>query len=232
MMLPLSSHVDPSWMLAFLPALGWVQFIPMAIAAAKGIYGAVKKKSSAASAAAAGSQDARLKQDQINAQIYNSIVNGELGKGQLDLAQRKFALDAPSTQATQVVRGDLLGNVKDFSMGGPGAGRGSERMAGWTNTGGIRPSAMTDASRQAANLLVQRGLEGLQNPQQFTPADFGPRPTLSQAGTLEKVLGGVGMFGGLLNGIGDVVNNLPSSYKNGKSNNDWTDVQNNVDGGY
>lgn len=144
------------------------------------------------SGGAKGAQAGRTDQDLANAQIYRAAIEGELGRGALDLQQRRFALSAPGQQAGDVVRADLLRNVRDVSLGRPGA---------WGATGGARPSALGPASQLAAHLLAARQLAGLSQPQQFAQLRLPAPPQPTKAGFMEKLMGGLGMAGNLYGAI-------------------------------
>lgn len=143
-----------------------------------------------------GSQDARLQQDAVNANIYRDQVAGQLGLGQLDLAQQQFGLQAPGKRMADVARSGLLQNVGDFSMGGPGS---------WKATGGLRPSVMQGdpATMEAARLLQAAQLKKLASGEQFKAIEFPEMPQQSKAGWLEKIMGGIGLGGSILGGLGE-----------------------------
>jgi len=208
---------DASWMTALMPpVLGWIG----ALLGGLGMLGGLFKKKGVQQGAGVlggilggaskGSQDARLYEDMANARIYDTAMQGALGRGQLDLAQQKFGLEAPGQRVSAVTRGDLLRNVQDFSMGGPGSGSGAERMGGWSNAGGLRPSAIGADSKEAARLMIAQHLAKLQQPEQFADIQFPETPQLSKAGWLEKIMGGAGLGGSILGGIGQLGGKAPT----------------------
>jgi hypothetical protein len=162
---------------AFLPA------ITAGIGALGNIFGGAAK----------GSQDSRLNQDLVNAKLYDTRVQGELGKGQLDLAQKQFGLTAPGAQARTVISADLLNNVKDATVGKPGA---------WGAQGGLRPSALGDMSKIAALLAARQQMGPLAGGQNMYQPNFGTAPQQSKAGWFEKLLGGMGLAGSVVGGLG------------------------------
>jgi hypothetical protein len=143
--------------------------------------------------AAKGSQDSRTQQDLANASIYRTRTEGELGRGQLDLAQKQFGLTAPGAQARTAISADLLNNVKDATVGKPGA---------WGAQGGLRPSALGDMSKIAALLAARQQMGPLTQGQNPYQPNFGQAPQPTQAGWFEKLLGGLGLAGGVVGGLG------------------------------
>lgn len=141
-----------------------------------------------ASGAASGSQNARLAQDQANARIYDSQVQGALGLGNLDMQRQKFAAALPGMQTANIARASLLQNVGDLSLGGPGR---------WGVTGGIRPSALGQDAKLAAAIMAQKQMEALQKGPQFEKVQMPTMPQQSKPGLMEKILGGVGMVAGM-----------------------------------
>jgi hypothetical protein len=154
------------------------------------------KIGSQAGGAAAGSQAGRLAQDQANARIYDSQVQGALGLGQLDMARQKFAAQLPGMQTANIARASLLQNIGDLSLGGPG---------NWKVSGGIRPSALGQDAKLAAAIMAQKQMQALQQGPQFEKIQMPTAPQQSKAGWLEKILGGIGTFapmaGSILGGL-------------------------------
>lgn len=144
------------------------------------------------SGAAKGSQEGRTNQDLANASIYRTRTEGELGKGQLDLAQNQYNMQAPGHRAQQVSLADLMMNMKDASVGGPG---------NWGASGGMRPSALGDMSKVAAMLAAKQHMGKLQTGEQLYQPNLGAPPQASKAGWFEKLLGGLGLAGGIVGGL-------------------------------
>jgi hypothetical protein len=91
----------------------------------------------------------------------------------------KFNMDAPSARYGQVAKGDLVNNVQD--VGETGSGRDLHF------TGGLRPSALGPASKQAATEMQRQALAALMSgSDQLHPA----MSSLPSSGILEKI-GGV-----------------------------------------
>ncbi len=94
-------------------------------------------------------------------------VNAGLGIGQLDLAQKDFALAAPGRRAGNSVRGDILANAQDVSINLPST------IPKTTISGGLRPSMMSPATRELGGLMSTQALE-----QQKAGDKFAPLPTV------------------------------------------------------
>lgn len=120
-----------------------------------------------------------------------------LNQGQDRLTQDRYRtqITAPQTIANNSVRGDILANVKDFAYGAP-------TMVGNipvpTSTGGIRPSILSDNTRELGRRMSADAL-ATGGPPDLTPMDEAGAGTsiLNTAGT-------IGAFADLLN---------PDSYK-------------------
>lgn len=140
----------------------------------------------------------------INQQaILDALKQAEsanMNRANLDLSQRKFALDAPTTRMQQSARGSMLANAQDLQISHP-------RANIPTITGGMRPSALTPETRQLGALVARQTLMNQMKgdtfdavPQQdwqggvVAPPGVTPQP---QASGLEKWGGIAGILGNL-----------------------------------
>jgi len=187
--------------------------------------------SSIAGGAAKGMADQRAQENaqtqernRLMAQLFGITQNANtsalenssrerLGQGGLDLDQRKFALAAPGTRASNAVRGSLIQNLQPVSFSGLPS-RISNSIPHMT--GGLTPAAISPEARAAGGELTRQSVLELLKGDQFTPqtpTNFQggvlPLPqmeALKQSGLLEKILGGLGLGGSLLSGL------APSGY--------------------
>jgi hypothetical protein len=161
---------------------------------------------SMATGAAAGSAASRQQNDQQAAQLYQAQINGLLGANRIDLEQRQFGMQAPGYRVGQVGRADLIRNGQDFSMGGPAGSdvQGADRANSWKTSGGLRPSALGDDSKRAAELMAAQHLASLEKgPEQFDKIQLPEAPKLGKGPSLvEQILGGVGLGASVLGGLG------------------------------
>lgn len=162
--------------------------------------------SAVASGRAAGRQSEAVLQganDRSRIAAAQALEDALQGRANLDLRQRQFALAAPGQRAGNSVRGDVLSNVQDAQVMGPVTGT-HGRVP--TITGGLRPSLLSGNTRQlGADQSRQALLSQMQgdNFDKLPPINI-PQPTpLPQANAFDKILGGVGLAGGLLGGLGD-----------------------------
>lgn len=116
--------------------------------------------------------EARLQQeqDQLALERYRAGLSG----AGVDIAQRNFALQAPSQRASNAVRGDVLANAQDVSFSGL-----PPRLQGMipTISGGLRPSMFSPQTRQLGGLLSSQALEGQQKGDIFAPLPTLPAAT-------------------------------------------------------
>ena len=129
-----------------------------------------------------------------------------MNRATLDLNQRNFALNAPTTRMSQSARGSMLANAQDLQISHP-------RANIPTITGGMRPSALSPETRQLGQLVARQALMSQMKgdtfdavPQQnwqggvVAPPGVTPQP---QAGALEKWGGIAGILGNLASsGVG------------------------------
>ncbi len=92
-------------------------------------------------------------------------VNAGIGVGNLDLAQKNYALAAPGKRAGNSVRGDILANAQDVSIQGPST------IPTTTISGGLRPSMFSNNTRELGGLLSSQALA-----QQKAGDTFAPLP--------------------------------------------------------
>lgn len=140
----------------------------------------------------------------INQQaILDALKQAEsanMNRATLDLNQRNFALNAPTTRMQQSARGSMLANAQDVSVSHP-------RAHIPTITGGARPSALSPETRQLGALVARQTLMSQMKgdtfdavPQQnwqggvVAPPGVTPQP---QASGLEKWGGIAGILGNL-----------------------------------
>jgi len=138
-----------------------------------------------------------INQDAILAALKGAEA-GNMDRANLDLDQRKFALDAPTTRMNQSTQGSMLANAQDLQISHP-------RANIPTITGGARPSALTPEARQLGALISRQALLAQMQgdnfdavPQQDWKAGVLPTPGVTpqpKAGLLEKVGGIAGLLG-------------------------------------
>ncbi len=137
-----------------------------------------------------------------------------LDLGDLDLRQRQFALDAPTTRGRQALTGSLLQRLQPVTMSGLPS-RISSRMP--TISGGLSPAAIGPLARQMGLLMQQNALSGQRAGDRFTPpqrTNFTggvlPQPSplqppqmqgYQQPGRGESLLGMLGMIGPAISGF-------------------------------
>lgn len=146
----------------------------------------------------------RTTQYGINQQaILDALKQAEsanMNRATLDLNQRNFALNAPTTRMSQSARGSMLANAQDLQISHP-------RAHIPTITGGMRPSALSPETRQLGALVARQTLMSQMKgdtfdavPQQnwqggvVAPPGVTPQP---QASGLEKWGGIAGILGNL-----------------------------------
>lgn len=152
----------------------------------------------------------RTSQYGINQQaILDALKSAEsanMNRAALDLNRRQFTLDAPTTRMNQSARGSMLANAQDVKVSHP-------RAHIPTITGGARPSALSQETRDLGSLVTRQALMAQMAgdtfedvPQQNwqggvqTPPGVTPQP---QASGLEKWGGIAGILGNLAtSGVG------------------------------
>lgn len=182
---------------------------------------------SVAGGAAKGAQDGRqqdaqnqlllqqIRQQNAQAQATDARERGTyqgndtFRRGTFAQEQQNDMLQRPSLFGKQALMGGLMANLQDVNISRPAG----STIPTFNVTGGLRPSAMGQDARDAGAAMSKQALmhmlSGGPAPIEMGPqADLGPGyqapPDLNlpQAGTGEKLLGGLGLVGGLLGGIG------------------------------
>lgn len=139
-------------------------------------------------------------------EALKAAESGNMNRAGLDLQQRQFALNAPTTRMSQSARGSMLANAQDLQISHP-------RANIPTITGGMRPSALTPETRQLGQLVARQTLMDQMKgdtfeavPQQdwqggvVAPPGVTPQP---QPSGLEKWGGIAGILGNLTSaGVG------------------------------
>ena len=133
-------------------------------------------------------------------EALKAAESGNMNRAGLDLQQRQFALNAPTTRMSQSARGSMLANAQDLQISHP-------RANIPTVTGGMRPSALSPETRQLGALVARQALMSQMKgdtfdavPQQdwksgvVAPPGVTPQP---QASGLEKWGGIAGILGNL-----------------------------------
>lgn len=145
-----------------------------------------------ASGAAKGAQDTR-QQDTTNQLLLQQLLQqnaNNANTGQMDRA--KFAAGERDAATKRSITGGLLGGLQDVNIDRPAG----STIPNFNVTGGMRPSALGPEARAA--IMQQLSAGPMEAPAYKGVDDL----TLPQAGTGEKLLGGVGLAGSLLGGIG------------------------------
>lgn len=127
----------------------------------------------------------QLAQQNANAANQNAVARATFGAGERDASNRRALMVG------------LLGGVQDVNIGRP---EGST-IPTFNVAGGLRPSALSPEVRAAIMQQLSQG------PMEAPPFRETPNMTLPQQGTGEKLLGGVGLVGGLLGGLGGLLGN-------------------------
>ena len=97
---------------------------------------------------------ANMSVDQYNQQNYGANQNAMLTAGSMAEAARldraKLGLEAPEVRTKQALYGDLIKHLQDAKISGLGA-----HVPGVSISGGLRPSAISQAGRNAAGDALQ-----------------------------------------------------------------------------
>lgn len=144
-----------------------------------------------------------INQDALQAAL-KAAEQANMDRAKLDLQQRQFGLDAPTTRMNQSARGSMLANAQDLQISHP-------RANIPTITGGIRPSALSADTRQLGALVARKALMDQMAGDTFSPVEqqnwtgsvltppgVTPQP---QASGFEKVAGVAGLLGGLAGAV-------------------------------
>lgn len=94
-------------------------------------------------------------------------VNAGVNVGQLELAQKRYGLEAPGMRAGNAVRGDILANAQDASFNLPST------IPKMSINGGLRPSMFSANTRALGGEMSAQALA-----QQRAGDTFAPLPTL------------------------------------------------------
>lgn len=181
----------------------------------KNVYDTVSGGNNGPSAAQALGQTAgSIEQQRMNALIKEAELQqaqdrlglerttAGVGVGNLDLAQKKQALAAPGSEAQNSVRGDILANSRDASFSGL-----PSYIHVPTLSGGLRPSMLSDSSRQ---LGAKMSRDALTRSMSGADTNFAPLPTvpnatpLPSATGLDSLLQGVGGASSILGALGSL----------------------------
>lgn len=199
--------------------------------------GALSGVGRAASGGAGAMEDTRLAEANLaNTRDRNALqmaaeqIQQNTSRDQQGLDRAKFGLDAPLTQTKQAAYGDALANVQDVNIDFQPKSGSLPQMG---VTGGIRPSMFGPTSRAAGADLARTALANKLAGNTGLPEMSAPvgMPTLSpptQAGALEKTLGGVGLGGSILGALGEEL----KKRQRPPVNVEGTTVYNPVPGGY
>ncbi len=185
-----AATVAPPAAVAAKKAFGWGDAVRI-----MGDVGTIASNASRRSAEAnVVTADLQQRADQIALQRYLAGLSG----ANVDLQQRNFALNAPSTRASQSVRGDIMANAQDVEF----SGLPSYVTMGKTS-GGLRPSLMSGNTRQLGSELSRKALMDQLKGDSFAPIE--PLPT---AGSLPSsgLVTGLGVAGLGLDVVGSLAN--------------------------
>lgn len=144
-----------------------------------------------------------LQQDRATADIYGTQQRSVFDRAQTELAQKQFAMQAPTTRARQTGIGDLLANVSDVQITPPSG----VRMG--NITGGLRPSVFGPNTRQAGQELSRQSLMALLEKSDqptspltmITPPTIRPTPRPSGA---ERAFDWLGTGAGIAGAVGEL----------------------------
>lgn len=179
-----------------------------------------------AAGAAKGSSDQRLNEALMALQYgrmntdaardrYQSDLSGEQARFQSDLAGSnaqfgagmqgaQFAREGQDRTKRNQILSSLIGNMQDLTLT-PGSPSIAAAMG--QRSGGARPSALTGNKEALMAMLGQpevqaptyQGPAAFQKPAAYVPPTL---PGMPQAGTGEKLLGGLGLAGNILGALG------------------------------
>ncbi len=122
--------------------------------------------------------------DQIALQRYLAGLSSQ----NVDLQQRNFALDAPSTRAHQSVQGDIMANAQDVNI----SGLPSYVKMGQIS-GGLRPSLMSGNTRQLGGEMSRKALMDQMKGDSFAPLDAPPAAGSLPSSALPNAMGAGGL---------------------------------------
>lgn len=150
----------------------------------------------------------------------NALVQqyqAQLDKAKGELEQYKTALEAPGQRASNSVRGDLLANLQDVSVGGAPKGVNVVNFGG-----GLRPSLLSGNSRE---LGQQMSREALLSEMKGTPTPYSDvKPfdasaitsrtapdltALPQNSTLDSIMNNIALYGSMAGAVGTALKKAP-----------------------
>lgn len=187
--------------------VGWVQLALMGgMALASALAKNKAKNRETQNAAVSNENDQRMRLQQARQQALVNLLLGEANQNfrnaDIDLEQRKFALDAPGTRGKQALFGSLMQNLQPAKLTGL-----SPKLAAKmpTITGGLTADAISPQARQMGGLMQQNAVAGQQAGDRFAPipqVNFRqgllPDPMLQGykgPGKGESILGLIGLAG-------------------------------------
>lgn len=146
-----------------------------------------------------GRQQGRI--DETNAtqgQDRNALYryNAQLGQADMDLKRKNYTLDAPGKRASNSVRGDILANAQDVSIGLPST------IPQTTISGGLRPSMFSANTRALGGEMSSQALASQQAGDTFSDLPAPPELTpLPQAGKTDSILNSAAGIASLLSSL-------------------------------
>jgi len=163
-------------------------------------------------------QRGQLQNQQFGQTSANTTAGGQLAGQRFGqesanaLNQAEFGLKQPGALSNQSVRGDLLANLQDVNIQAPAG------VPMGTVTGGLRPSVLSDSSRQLGQGMARNALlEQMKGPAKIdfptapplptygAPTPLAPTPT---AGALDTALNVGGAVSGGLSAANAIANAL------------------------
>lgn len=179
---------------------------------------------------------ANMSVDQYNQQNYGANQNAMLTAGSMAEAARldraKLGMEAPEVRTKQALYGDLIRNLSDAKLTGMGA-----HVPKVSISGGLRPSAISAAGREAAGSALQTQamqalLSGSDVPDMpdfsklvLTPPEATPLP---QAGTEDRWLNTLAAIGAAAQAGQQIYNSRPRAENAPVATNQPVDFGNNA----
>lgn len=166
--------------------------IPLVIAAAGSVAG---KMAEGRAKGRAEETQVLNQRDQTALDAYRAQNDATLRARDQQLAERKFANDAPNAAMSQLLRGSLAGNFAPRQTT-------VEGITPAVRSGGPAAALMTDDVKQGGNQMVSQALQRLMTGEKFDPLTLATTPTQSEmpkAGKMDtflNILGGVGSVAG------------------------------------
>jgi len=158
----------------------------------------------AASSIASGIQANREKKNKnaadqaaFNLQERNAAENALQNRAGIDLQQRAFSQGAQTDAYKKALQSALAMNVQDAKISRPPG------MNQFNFTGGLRPSALGEQGKLAAETMNKLAMEKLMNGEKFAPLPALERtaaPEYKNAGFWENLMGGIGAVGNAVSG--------------------------------